>query len=338
MAVSHGNRESVIRNTAAAAWTTATWATSDSPAPPSMSGADLLLVHIVFGNNIATNSITHNGNSLTKIGSNYFSGLGQREEFWYMLNPDSSGNIVVNLASAMFNGISICAMGFVGATGIGGHGFNGAGSDPNNQNRTVGEGSMVYVTGISTVAHTSITIDGSTILPANFEPNQVNVNDIVSGAWSTSSHSAGTIATATDAQFSNITNSYVEIEDAAATPTLSASTSSLTGFTYKLGHGPSSEQTFLVSGNDLTASATVSASTNYEVSDTTLTGFSSTETLTQTGGDIDGEPVTIYVRLKSGLSVGTYNSDTITISSAGATDETITLNGEVIARRRIITM
>ena len=215
MAVGKGNRQSVIKNTAPAAWTVASWLKSESPATPSMTGADLLLVHVVFGNNIAVSGITHNGNALTKIGHNYFSGLGQREEFWYMLAPDSgSQDIVVTLNSAMFNGMSICAMGFTNATGIGLHAFNGANPTEHARTRTVSDGSMVYVTGISTVSHDDITIDGVQILPANLKPNQANVNDVVSGAISNSAHSAGTISTETDATIGgSITNSYVEIVD-----------------------------------------------------------------------------------------------------------------------------
>lgn len=215
MAVNHNNRESVVKNTASPSWTTASWTTVQSPPPPSMSGADLLLLHIVFGNNISVSSVTHNGNSLTKAGSNYFSSLTQREEFWYMTSPDSSGNIVVTLSSAMFNGISITAMGFSGASGVGTPIFNGATASPHVRSRTVLDGSMVFVSGISTVATDDITIDGvvTTGASGNLRPNQQNVNKIVSGMWSNSAHSAGSINTETDASSSgNITNSFIEIQ------------------------------------------------------------------------------------------------------------------------------
>ena len=41
--------------------------------------------------------------------------------------------------------------------------------------------------------------------------------------------------------------------------------------------------------------------------------------------------MTIYVRLKSGLSAGDYNSEVITISSTGASNETVTCSGTVTA-------
>ena len=99
-------------------------------------------------------------------------------------------------------------------------------------------------------------------------------------------------------------------------------------------------QTFTVSGEDLTASATVTAPTNYEVSLSSGSGFANSVSLTQTSGDIDGEPKTVYVRLKASLSEANYNSETLTVASTGATTKNITLNGSVTAapsaRRRII--
>jgi hypothetical protein len=217
MAVTHGNRNDHIKNTVSPAWTTATWANSDSPSTPSMSGADFLLVHIVFAQNTTVNSVTHNGNSLTKHAHNWFSGLGQREEFWYMTNPDNDGDLVVTLNAQMFQGISLCMMGFSGVdqtTPIGNQTFNGGSASPHVRSRTVSEGSMVFVTGISTVSTDDITIDGTVTTGAsgNLRPNQQNVNDIVSGMWSNSSHSAGSINTETDASSTtNITNSFIEI-------------------------------------------------------------------------------------------------------------------------------
>ena len=135
-------------------------------------------------------------------------------------------------------------------------------------------------------------------------------------------------------------NTRVEITAAAATPDIIISTGTLSGFTYVEGSGPSAEQTFTVSGNDLTGSVTVTAPTNYEISESSGTGYTSPITLTQTSGDLDGEPVTIYVRLKSGLSAGTYNGETISLTSSGATSEAVTLNGSVTAAstRRIFTI
>jgi hypothetical protein len=52
-------------------------------------------------------------------------------------------------------------------------------------------------------------------------------------------------------------------------------------------------------------------------------------TLTQSGGTVSN--TTIYVRLKSGLSVGTYNSENISATSTGATTQNVACSGSVTA-------
>lgn len=104
-------------------------------------------------------------------------------------------------------------------------------------------------------------------------------------------------------------------------------TTVISNFSYLLNDGPSSEQSFNVSGQDLTADITLTPPTNFEISSTSGSGFGSTVTLTQTAGIVD--TTTIYVRLKAGLSEGSYNNEDITISSTGKTSRTVTLNGFV---------
>lgn len=130
-------------------------------------------------------------------------------------------------------------------------------------------------------------------------------------------------------------NAHLFIEDfevtafASSTPTISLSPTSLSGFTYVAGSGPSAEQTFTASGSNLTANISLSAPTNYEISTSSGSGFGSSITLTQSGGTVSN--TTIYVRLKAGLSVGTYNSEDITASSSGATTQNVTCSGTVTA-------
>jgi hypothetical protein len=112
-------------------------------------------------------------------------------------------------------------------------------------------------------------------------------------------------------------------------PTITVSTATLTGFTYVFGSGPSTEQTFTVEGSDLTNDIILTAPANYEISETSGGGYTSPITLTQGGGAVSS--TTIYIRLKIGLAVNTYNSEVITASSTGATDKTLTSNGEVTA-------
>ncbi|MDD3463988.1 MAG: FlgD immunoglobulin-like domain containing protein [Candidatus Cloacimonetes bacterium] len=111
-----------------------------------------------------------------------------------------------------------------------------------------------------------------------------------------------------------------------ATPLITVNPTTLTGFTYQ-GTGPSTAQTFTVSGTDLTADIILTAPTNYEISLSETTGY--TSSLTLTAAKLGVAETTIYVRLKAGLSVGNYNNEVITASSTGATSKTVTCSGEV---------
>lgn len=122
-----------------------------------------------------------------------------------------------------------------------------------------------------------------------------------------------------------ITNLSVNLPSSDPTITLTGN-NPLTGFDYVQGNGPSGEQTFSVSGINLTAAMTITAPTNYEISTTSGSGFVNTLTLTPTGGNVD--VTTIYIRLISGLAAGSYNGD-LTTSSTGATSQTITCNATV---------
>jgi len=114
-------------------------------------------------------------------------------------------------------------------------------------------------------------------------------------------------------------------------PIIEISTTTLTGFSYVQGSGPSSEKTFTVQGSNLTANISINVQTSpaqhYEISTSSGGTYSSSLTLTQSGGTVS--ETTIYVRLKAGLSAGNYNNETITVSSTGATSKTVTCSGTV---------
>jgi len=116
---------------------------------------------------------------------------------------------------------------------------------------------------------------------------------------------------------------------AAASPTITLSTTSLTNFTYVLGNGPSPEQSFTAEGSDLSANITITPPTNYEISTGTAGSFVATNpiTLTHTGGTVAS--TTIYVRLKTGLSIANYNNETISATSSDATTKIIACYGAV---------
>ena len=103
-----------------------------------------------------------------------------------------------------------------------------------------------------------------------------------------------------------------------SSPIITPNPTSLTGYSYCLGSGPSSSQSFTISGSNLTGSGniTVTGSTNYNVS-TNNTNFYTSVTYPYTGGIITGQPKTVYVRLKAGLSANNYNSENITFSGGG---------------------
>ncbi len=125
----------------------------------------------------------------------------------------------------------------------------------------------------------------------------------------------------------------IEVTTTSTSPLITLSTATLTGFTYMEGSGPSTEQSFTVSGSNLTANISIDAPTNYEISTGTGANFNAGMadplTLTQSGGSVG--TTTIYVRLKAGLTAGNYNSEVITASSTGATNQTVTCSGTVTA-------
>jgi hypothetical protein len=82
----------------------------------------------------------------------------------------------------------------------------------------------------------------------------------------------------------------------------------------------STAQTFGISGANLTTSITATAPSGFEVSANGST-YASTATFTQSSGSASG---TLYVRLAAMAAVGSYNSQTIVLSSSGATSVNIT--------------
>ena len=109
-------------------------------------------------------------------------------------------------------------------------------------------------------------------------------------------------------------------------PTVIASTSGLTGFNQFVGT-PSSEQNFNVSGSNLTGNVSLSVAGDYQISLTAGSGFGTSLSLTPTAGSLTSTP--IYVRLNGTTAIASANSAVI-ISSTGATNDTVTLNGSIL--------
>ena len=109
-------------------------------------------------------------------------------------------------------------------------------------------------------------------------------------------------------------------------PIIAATPTSLTGFTYGLGNGPSAAQNFSVSGSNLTEDITLTPTTNYEISLAEASGYASSLTIAPTAGTVDA--TTVYVRLKAGLAKGAQEG-TISLESTGATKVKLSLSGSV---------
>ena len=121
----------------------------------------------------------------------------------------------------------------------------------------------------------------------------------------------------------------VTINSISVSPTISINPTLLTGFTYFEGSGPSTSQSYNLSGSNLTGAPgniTVTGLTNYEVSTDNST-FSGSVNVAYSSATLTSTP--IFVRLKAGLSVGTYNSETISNAGGGATTVNVTCNGSV---------
>jgi hypothetical protein len=154
-------------------------------------------------------------------------------------------------------------------------------------------------------------------------------SNITSGntTYSTLEWTEVTNSTVNNAASGNTEYLGTHVYSSGSSPTITLNTSSLIGFTYLFGTGPSAEQSFTVEGSDLSADIVITPPNNYEISETSGSNFTGDAiTLTQSGGTVNS--TTIYVRLEAGLTAGTYDED-ITCSSTGATDKIVNLSGSV---------
>ena len=114
------------------------------------------------------------------------------------------------------------------------------------------------------------------------------------------------------------------------TTTLSTTPEALTGFTYDMEEGgPSEIQYFELSGNNLTGNINITPSDNFEVSSLPGDYFRPENPLvvyTHNLSDIAG--VKVYVRMKGGLEMGTYDEQ-LTVTTEGAEPLSLDVNGTV---------
>ncbi len=111
-------------------------------------------------------------------------------------------------------------------------------------------------------------------------------------------------------------------------PLLSVNPATLSGFSYNVGSGPSTSQSYSLSGINLDPAAgniTISGSSAFEVS-TDNVNFATSQVIAYTGAILAGS--TVYIRLKAGLSGGDYNGESV-VCTGGNTTVTLTANGTV---------
>lgn len=193
------------------------------------------------------------------------------------------------------------------------------------------------------VSNLSLTISGATTSPTsiNLTANDGISNNTpftLSGNVNESDFkfeiTLSNITTETHIKFSSADKRFV-VWDADATvssgdssPTISATPTSLSGFTYVEGNGLSVAQTISVSGSNLTKGITLSLgeNSNYEMCLTENGTYTNSLTLNQSNGSVSA--TNIYVRLISGLKAGDKNG-AITLTSKDASDVTVNLSGSV---------
>ena len=134
-------------------------------------------------------------------------------------------------------------------------------------------------------------------------------------------------------------NIYVGAINLSAGSLLSVSPKSLTGLTYIFDKGPSPEQSFVIGGTKFTHDISVTPSANYEISISSGSQFQATNPIVLTPTDGAVSSTTVYVRLKSGLALNTYN-ESITVSSIDASTQLVNCSGSVtpIPMMRIMDM
>ncbi len=141
---------------------------------------------------------------------------------------------------------------------------------------------------------------------------------------STSTYNQNITLTATYA--ANVT---VNCQGTVNRATINVSEFTLAGFIYTFNGGPSEIQTFNVSGYALSSSVTITAPANFEISTSSTGTYDSIITLTQASGVLNS--TTIYVRMKSGISVGVIPAENILLTANNAITQSVACSGEVVS-------
>ena len=115
-----------------------------------------------------------------------------------------------------------------------------------------------------------------------------------------------------------------------ATPAIVVTTTGFTGTFGNVAMGATSaEQTYTVSGTNLSANIVITAPAGFQVSLTTGTGFAASVSLTPVSGTVAA--TTVFVRYAPTAATGATGSLTITNVSTGTTAQTVTVSGNALA-------
>ena len=197
---------------------------------------------------------------------------------------------------------------------------------------------IVEVSSGYTVAGTSLSGDQpnlniSSTLADNSTFNQSQTLSLLAGSVAINAGGTGSNSTVTvpckdqRGYFKNSTKDIGAFEYDGLTsgaPSVTLSTTALTGFFYYEGAGPSEQQSFTISGSNLMDNIVITPQSNYEISNGGA--FSTSITLTQSGGNI--AQTTLYVRLKAGNFASAYNNRIMTIIST-CLSESVSCSGTV---------
>jgi hypothetical protein len=301
-------------------------------------------------NCLFVNNINLNSNNLYNVtlGSNcgiYYTGTGNKNNLY----PFSTAVRTTNPALNATTGIATATSYLTGTTDGLPTGFYGnqiicSESSISELSYTGGSGPSAAKSFV--VSATRLTNNLTITAPTNFEISTSSTTGFTSTPIILN-HSSGNIASTTiytrlkAGLVDNIYSGTLNLSSAGAAtiqislsgtvvskPTIFTSLSSISGFSYMAGNGPSGQTMFTLNGAGLTGSVTISAPTNFEISLNSGTSFSGSNSLTisQIAGKVNN--LNVFVRLKAGLMSNLYAGN-ISLTSSGADTKTIALSGTV---------
>jgi len=187
-----------------------------------------------------------------------------------------------------------------------------------------------YITRYWTVSQTGITNLNASITGSFVAADVVgSTANIISSRYISPLWVEQNVATATTISASNLL-AFGDFSGRNNQKIIDANPATLTGFSYPAGFGPSSEQSFTVSGSALATNITVLPSNDYEISTGSGSSFVPAPIITLNVLNREVSLSTIYVRLKAGLTVASYNNEKIYCSSTGAQSDSVVCSGSVL--------